>query len=42
MPTHGRCLTTHVGGLPRPDDLIAVKLGSLSQGAAIASRTFWP
>jgi len=24
MPTHGRFLTTHVGSLPRPDDLIAM------------------
>ena len=110
MPTHGRFLTTHVGSLPRPDDVVAMmwaredgmpvdtaaleervctaaipelvaqrigryvglvgrdnvmagvdcgfsihvgsggvdpevvwaKLGSLSQGAAIASRKFWP
>ena len=24
MATHGRFLTTHVGSLPRPDDLIAM------------------
>ena len=44
MTTHGRFLTTHVGSLPRPDDLIAMMWaredGILVDTAAMEERVY--
>ena len=40
-----RILTTHVGGLVRPQeiiDLMRAKLQALTEGAALASKQLWP
>lgn len=38
-----RILTTHAGGLPRPDDLtqLLFAVGALAEGAQIASGELW-